>query len=310
MRSARRFYRASLALGAMGGGILAFAIASALRSVNLDALSPPRLLQACREVVFSGQTALSATILVLAGVGLAVLVLAVRSGLHHYRAQRAVLGRLRVLYEVVYGGTPLVVFAHERPEAFCAGLLRPRVYLSSAALENLVDGQLVAVIEHESHHRLRRDPMRFLIVQVLADCLFFLPVMRRLRERYCTLAELAADEAAVRRGSDRGALAAALLAFAEGPTGVVGISPERVDHLLGESPSWELPVSMLTGAGVTIAGLGAIAMALAQTAPPGALSLAMLAGQTCMIAMVVVPVVLGVFLVAITHRYRHGAERV
>lgn len=309
MRSARRFYRASLALATMGAGILALAIASALRSVNLDELSPRQLLQACRDVVFSSQTVLSATILVLAGVGLAVLVLAVRSGLHHYRAQRAVLGQLRVLYEIVYRGTPLVVFAHERPEAFCAGLLKPQVYLSSAALESVVDGQLAAVIEHESHHRRRRDPLRILIVQVLADSLFFLPVMRRLRERYCTLAELAADEAAVRRSGDRRSLAAALLAFAEGPTGVVGIAPERVDHLLGESPRWELPVSMLTGAVVTLAGLGAIAMALAQTAPPGALSLAMLAGQTCMIAMVVMPVVLGVFLVAITHRYRHGAER-
>jgi BlaR1 peptidase M56 len=309
VRSARRFYRASLALGVLGGTVLALALISALRSLSLGAPSAGRLLEACQEVVFSGQTAISATVLVLTGIGLAVLALAIRSTVRHYRAQRAVLSALPVQYATVYRGAPLTVFAHERPEAFCAGLLRPRVYLSSAAVETVDDYELAVVIEHESHHCRRRDPLRILIVQVLGDCLFFLPVMRHLRERYCTLVEIAADEAAMAGGAERRSLAAALLVFAEGPTGVVGIAPERVDHLLGKSPRWELPVSLLAGALLTLAGLAAIAMTLAHTTAPGALSIAALSAQACMIAMVVLPVMLGVSLVAITHRGWQSAQR-
>lgn len=296
-------------MGVLGGAVLALAVTSALRSLSLGAPSAGRLLEACQEVVFSGQTAISATVLVLTGIGLAVLALAIRSTVRHYRAQRAVLAALLVQSATVYRGAPLTVFAHERPEAFCAGLLRPRVYLSTAALESVEDSELAVVIEHESHHCRRRDPLRILIVQVLSDCLFFLPVIRHLRERYCTLAELAADEAAMSQGADRRSLAAALLAFAEGPTGVVGIAPERVDHLLGESPRWELPVSLLAGALVTLAGLAAIAMTLAHTAAPGGVSVAALSAQACMIAMLVVPVMLGVSLVAITHRGWRSAQR-
>jgi len=307
--SARRFYWASLALGALGAAVLALAVTSALRSLSLGAPSTGRLLQACQEVVLSGQTLISSIVLVLTGVGLAVLALAICSTVRLYRSQRAALSALSVLHSTVYRGAPLTVFAHERPEAFCAGLLSPRVYLSSAALQSVGEQQLAAVIEHEAHHCRRRDPLRILIVRVLGDCLFFLPVMRHLRERYLTLAELAADEAAMRRGADRRSLAAALLAFAEGPTGVVGIAPERVDQLLGESRRWELPASLLAGALATLAGLAAIAMTLAQTAAPGGLSVAALSAQACMIAMVIVPIILGVNLVAITHRRWQSARR-
>lgn len=309
MRSARRFYRVSLVLGAAGAAVAMLAVLVAVRSLSLGAPSAATLLQACQEVVFSGQTLISAAVLALAGIGLSVLGLAVRSMVRQYRAQRRVLSRLPVQYETAYRGTPVTVFAHESPEAFCAGLLRPRVYLSSAALQTVEDRELSAVIEHETHHCHRRDPLRILTVQVLSDCLFFLPVMRHLRERYCTLAELAADEAAMTVGADRGSLAAALLVFAEGPTGVVGIAPERVDQLLGEGPRWELPVSLLAGALVTLAGLAGIAMTLAHTASPGGMSVAALSAQACMIAMVVVPVMLGVTLVAITRRGWRSAQR-
>lgn len=309
MRSARRFYRVSLVLGAAGAAVAMLAVLVAVRSLSLGAPSAATLLQACQEVVFSGQTLISAAVLALAGIGLSVLGLAVRSMVRQCRAQRRVLSRLPVQYETAYRGTPVTVFAHESPEAFCAGLLRPRVYLSSAALQTVEDRELSAVIEHETHHCHRRDPLRILTVQVLSDCLFFLPVMRHLRERYCTLAELAADEAAMTVGADRGSLAAALLVFAEGPTGVVGIAPERVDQLLGEGPRWELPVSLLAGALVTLAGLAGIAMTLAQTASPGGMSVAALSAQACMIAMVVVPVMLGVTLVAITRRGWQSAQR-
>lgn len=311
MRSARRFYRLSVGLGAAGALAAALAVAVAVRSLDLAKTSPTGLLQACRDVVFSGQTAISALVLGLTGTGLSVLVLALRSTVRNYRAQRRVLSRLPLSHHTVYRGVPLSVFAHDRPEAFCAGLLRPRVYLSSAALHIVQDDQLTAVIEHEAHHCRRHDPLRILIVQILSDALFFLPVMSHMRERYRALAELAADEAAITRGAHRTSLAAALLAFAESPpttAGVVGIAPERVDHLLGQSPRWQLPAALLSAALVTLAALAAITLTLMQAAPQG-LGIAALGAQTCMIAMVALPLAAGSILVLIARRSRQDIPR-
>jgi beta-lactamase regulating signal transducer with metallopeptidase domain len=309
VRSARRFYRLSLALGAAGAGVLALAVAVALRSINLGAPSLGRLLSACQAVVLSSKTATSVVVLVFTGVGLAVLGLAVRSLRGHCRAQKRALSGLSGQREIAHGDIRVTVFAHERPKAFCAGLLKPRIYLSSAALETVPPTELAAVLEHESHHCARRDPLRVLIVQVLGDSLFFLPLMRRLRERYCALAELAADEAAVAKTGDRSALAAALITFASTPNpGVVGIAPERVDHLLGQRPRWQLSASLLTGAPVTLAGALAGAVTLAHAANPGALSLAVLSAQACMIGMVVLPVMLGASVVLVTYRSRQRAK--
>ena len=303
MRSARHFYRLSLALGAAGAGVLTLGAAVALHSINFGAPSLARLLSACQDVVLSSSTAMSAVVLAFTGVGLAVLSLAIRSLLGHYRAQRRVLASLSVQREIEQGDTVVTVFAHGLPKAFCAGLLKPRIYLSSAALETVPAAELAAVLEHESHHCRRRDPLRMLIVQVLGDSLFFLPLMKRLRERYGALAELAADEAAVAATGDRPALASALITFAAAPSpGVVGIAPERVDHLLGERPRWQLSASLLTGALVTIVGLLAGAVTLAHAATPGNLSVAVLTAQACMIGMVVLPVMLGASLVLLTQR--------
>ena len=82
--------------------------------------------------------------------------------------------------------------------------------------------------------------MRIVSARVLGEALFFFPVLRGLTKRYCTLAELAADDHAVAAlGGDRSALAAAMLAFEAN-----GIAPERVDHMSGLTPDWRLPVGL------------------------------------------------------------------
>jgi hypothetical protein len=148
------------------------------------------------------------------------------------------------------------------------------------------------VIAHEVHHARRRDPLRILLVGMLADALFFLPALRRLKRRYEELAEIAADEAAVTATRDPSPLAAALLRFGErGAPGVVGIAPERVAHLLGEAPRWELPVSVIAGALVTVAGLVAVAATTAHATGGDRVSLTLLASQACMLTMAALPVV-------------------
>ena len=105
-------------------------------------------------------------------------------------------------------GQPVAIVPGARPLAFCAGLLRPRVYVSSGALQRLSADALAAVVEHEAHHAARRDPLRILVARAIGEAYSLTALPRREQ----ALAELAADAAAVRR---RGAapLAAALLAF-------------------------------------------------------------------------------------------------
>ena len=52
------------------------------------------------------------------------------------------------------------------PEAFCAGFLRPRVYVSRGAVELLTPDELRAVLQHEHHHWRMRDPLRLASARV------------------------------------------------------------------------------------------------------------------------------------------------
>jgi hypothetical protein len=160
-------------------------------------------------------------------------------------AHRRIRVRMPVLDERVVAGRRVVVVPGARPLAFCAGLLRPRVYVSAGALECLGEAELGAVVAHEAHHAARRDPLRILVARAIGDA-YSLGALPR-REQ--ALAELAADAAAVRSGG-AAPLASALLAF-----DAAGIAPERVDRLAGNGPRGEVPRTLVAGAGVVIAAL-------------------------------------------------------
>ena len=138
------------------------------------------------------------------------------------------------------------VFDDERPRAFCAGLVNPRIYISSGAVATLGGPALRAVMLHERHHARRRDPLRLATARVLGRALFFMPGLRELIRRQQALAELSADESAVNASEEnRSALASAMLSFSDNSQSgeVSGIDPARVDHLLGEPPRGAFPRS-------------------------------------------------------------------
>jgi len=62
---------------------------------------------------------------------------------------------------------------------------------------------------------------------------------------------------------------------------LVGLSAERVDHLLGQPHGWQLPLWLLLGAVVTVAGLGALVLAGARASAMAHISLAVLLMQSC-----------------------------
>ena len=129
-----------------------------------------------------------------------------------------------------------LVIDDERPQAFCAGLMAPRVYISTGALALLDDAGLDAVLAHERHHAIRRDPLRLATGRVLARALF-LPGLKELSRRQQALAELSADESAIHAApANRSGLAGAILTFSDArPAGYSGgVDVARIDFLLGQ----------------------------------------------------------------------------
>jgi hypothetical protein len=122
--------------------------------------------------------------------------------------------------------------------AFCAGLLRPRVFVTSGMVASLAAEELAAVLVHEAEHARRRDPLRRLVGRAAADVLFWLPLVGWWTRHRLEDAELAADRAVIDRVG-RSPLARALRATASPAAPMVGArfdgaGPARVTQLLGD----------------------------------------------------------------------------
>lgn len=273
-----------------GVALVTVALAAAVTRVDLAAPSLGELAAACRRWLLPHADPVSLVVLATAGLGAATIIVTWRSAARQLQATRTfertlgASGRLPGLPDVGVVNRPT-------PEAFCIGLLRPRIYVSAPAVAALSRSELAAVIAHERHHARRRDPLRLLVARSIGDGLFWLPVLRHLADRYAVLAELAADDAARRASGGSRHLASALLAFDAHPSAAgVGISPQRVDHLMGARIGWELPTLLLAGGAATLAGLSAVAVRLVEATDHAALPLPVVVAQLCMVAMALVPV--------------------
>jgi len=293
MRSARALYRLHAVLALAGAAATALSLVVALTRVSFQPPSAEAITRACQRVGLDDLSIASLLVLSLSSLSVAVLALALRWAMRQLGLRRRFMRGVRIMGQADVEGCRALVIDEERPQAFCSGLWRPRVYVSRGTLDLLAPDQLAAVVAHEAHHARRRDPLRLFVARALGEGLFFLPALGRLADRYAALAELAADEAAVSRGGPR-PLAGALLAFDQTPNAaVVGIAPERVDHLLGGRPRWELPTVLLLGAGLTVAGLVALVLQTAQATSHASVALPALLAQACMVAMTVTPVLVG-----------------
>lgn len=80
-----------------------------------------------------------------------------------------------------------------QPLAFCYGWVRPRICLATGAMDGLSKQEMEALILHERHHMLNRDPLKIAISRALSRTFFFLPVLRALQQRYMVAKEIEAD---------------------------------------------------------------------------------------------------------------------
>jgi hypothetical protein len=228
-------------------------------------------------------------VLTLASAGFAVLLLAVVGAAREAVAARRLQCRLRAVTERSTGRGDVVVIDDGRLLAFCAGLVRPRVYISRAVIERLDERAVAAVLAHERHHARRRDPLRLATRQVLSQALFFVPGLSALHRRQELLSELAADAWAIDCAPQgRASLAQAMLCFDESGA----VDPRRADHLLGELARWSLPLGLLaaaSGAIALFAALGILAARLAHGSTT--LALPFVSSRPCVIVLALIPLV-------------------
>jgi Zn-dependent protease with chaperone function len=206
-------FRLQAALGVVGMLAATAAIATAVSSVQHAPGNAGHVMLGHLRFTYPTLNLAAALLLVLAALGVAVLSIALRSGLRQHRAYRSFLRRMDILGSL-QGHHAATVIEGSTPQAFCAGFLRPAVYVSRRTLELLSEDELHVVLAHEHHHLRVRDPLRLAIARILGQALFFLPILRPLGDRYGELAEITADHAAVGDSRGReGPLASALLAW-------------------------------------------------------------------------------------------------
>ncbi|MGH2993168.1 MAG: M56 family metallopeptidase [Solirubrobacterales bacterium] len=307
-RSARRLYRLHVSIAGVGGALVAGTIAFLATGADSGLPSPATVAAACDRWLFAGGPGALAA-LALGALALVSLGLGARSGWRQLIASRRYLAGLPVSdHRIAIGGTSCPLVETAVPNAFCAGYLRPQVYLSRGALDRLSHDELRAVVGHELHHAGRRDPLRLLLARSLADGLFFIPLLRRSSERYAALGELAADDAAVRHVEGRRPpLASALLKLSPPgarPASVLGIAPERVDHLVGEpgAGGWRLPRALAGRSALVLLGLASLLAASAHGLLVANLELPVLLTAGCMAAMIGGPLALALGMIVVSRR--------
>jgi hypothetical protein len=288
----RQVYRWLLALGVAGLCLCALVLVAGIHSVRVAPGAAHRVDLAGVRLTYPVVNAAAGLLLSLAVLGGAVLLVTARTAWRQVRATRRMTRSLPVIRRLAEQPSVLVVDT-SAPVAFCAGWLRPRVYVSTGVLDRLSEPELRAVLAHEGQHGALRDPLRLAVGRVLAQALFFLPVLSALHSDYADAAELTADAAAlVALDGAGGALASAMLTLgATGSDGEIAISSRRVDALLGQRVDWQRPRLLLGTALVTLALLVALAWrASAGASIEASLNLPIASSQPCILVLALVPV--------------------
>lgn len=151
--------------------------------------------------------------------------------------------------------------------AFVGGLHHPEIFVDAAVLAGLSDDERRAVILHERHHQVRRDPLR-----MMGDALVRPFVVRTPRGRQWLVdrearREIMADQYAINHGASVGALARSLVKVSPagvGMAGFAGVLDLRISALAGEDhppPArvvrWAMAFGLLVGVGFCLGAIHA-----------------------------------------------------
>jgi Zn-dependent protease with chaperone function len=164
-------------------------------------------------------------------------------------------------------GVRLDLTPARRPGAFCFGLLRPRIVVTSGLLDRLDAAEQAAVVWHEAEHARAYEPAKCLLGRLAANTFFWVPALRDLLDRFLLVTEVAADRRALARTSPE-ALARALYEVASSPmlaaVGAGDLAAARIERLF--EPRVPLP-PLLRRLHLLVSAAGGAALAVALAFP-------------------------------------------
>ncbi|MDQ6900659.1 MAG: M56 family metallopeptidase [Candidatus Dormibacteraeota bacterium] len=151
----------------------------------------------------------------------------------------------------------VVAIRGARPESFCAGAFRPRVFVTDSLAQVLDPIEIEAVLLHEDDHARRLEPLLRAALHAAAEVFFYVPLLRWFALRRIEESELRADRVALERLGPR-PVAGALWALgsrvvAQGVAAFGGAAELRVAQVLGDP----VPRRSLAGSTVAISAMGA-----------------------------------------------------
>ena len=91
----------------------------------------------------------------------------------------------------------IIVFNHSNPVAFCMGILNPKIYLSNCLVKMMTPKEMETIIVHEKHHLNRKDNLVLLLLQVVKNMFFFLPIVGDFVNYFHIRKEILADRGVI-----------------------------------------------------------------------------------------------------------------
>lgn len=146
----------------------------------------------------------------------------------------------------------ILVIDHDQSLAFTLGFIRPSIVLSTSLIKILEDDELEAVIQHETYHQKNYDTLKMLILQLISQGMWFIPLTKWSYQNYKIISELLADKYAISQTGSELGLSSALvklikICFKENANPVLAhFSDESVNYRLQQlvSPKNAIPVSL------------------------------------------------------------------
>ncbi|MSP11369.1 MAG: M56 family peptidase [Chloroflexi bacterium] len=136
----------------------------------------------------------------------------------------------------------VILVKDRRNFSFCYGLRNPRILISTGMVDLLDHCELRALLTHERHHLENSDPVKVWASRAITYALWFIPIVRTLRDHFLVAKEIAADESTAWDTEGQISLASALvkvLASGSRPQfervaaiGAFNVAEERVERLI------------------------------------------------------------------------------
>lgn len=104
----------------------------------------------------------------------------------------------------------VVVLREDRPFAYCFGIRKPKIFLTTGLIAMIDRKELKIILRHEKYHLEHRDNL-ILLLAIFIESLFpFFPILTDIIRIYKTDRELLADQAAIQEETDKHFLSSVL----------------------------------------------------------------------------------------------------